>query len=159
MTIVVCGFVAVLLALRSNILESLRPASFYYRLPVENDTSYDFLRVSLVQLTDAMRNKTTCPFDIQVIARAHTQSLAIKGDCDSPSTLFVLTAYASDQNGVQSEIPLDRVFVKLIPFALFRSNTFADGSSVNVLRIEEEDLIPVASVGFSPESEDDATAE
>ena len=71
-------------------LPACRPASFYYRLEVLNSTDSDFIKVTLIQLTDIMKRGPGNPAVTRIVARGKTEQLIIAGDCDSESTLFEL---------------------------------------------------------------------
>lgn len=101
------------------------PPSFEYRLYIKNNSSYDFIFVRFIQLTDIMARDHNLRSSSTVIPKNEYRLLRIGGECDAPSTLFALFAYQSTSSGRQIEIPLHTAYFDLIPFADFRSNTFS----------------------------------
>ena len=74
----------------SHIFSNFRPPSFLYRLPITNDTSYHYLYVTTIQLTDIMQKGERLKGDEKIVSKDQNVTFKIKGDFDSPDTLFLI---------------------------------------------------------------------
>lgn len=117
--------------------------SFGYKLPVLNETSNSYIRVTMYLCSDIMINSQKM-YDVVVVPRGETGTLYLPGYCESNSTLFILTAYSSDEHGMQTEIPLKKIYLRHINFGVFRNNTFAEtipNNEKTIIKISDDDII------------------
>ena len=125
----------------------VKPVSFWYRLQVVNGTSENCLSLSLIQLTDVMERGTNIKYQERLIAKGKRVLFQLSGECDSESTLFLLTGVPTDGKGVPREIPATHVLLKFLTFRDFRGKILNEFPTKEFV-VSDSDLVPAESIKF-----------
>ncbi|NLN92354.1 MAG: hypothetical protein GX130_03465 [Candidatus Hydrogenedens sp.] len=104
--------------------------SFYYNFYYKNETSYDFLLIKIVQLTDVAWGPEVLPNSYNKLEKNKIGHIEIPGEIDSVNTLFIVIAVPCTEKGEIIETKSEKVFIDIVTFASIRNNTFFsyDGS-------------------------------